>query len=201
MELLAIGRAIDDSFSKKEKWTEKEMSLYELLCNKLQKYKHRAVAYRNYSSDGNEIINNMNEQHWYEECKNKPLIEALVRNMEVEEYESEKGRLFLKIRFTQRHPFYFVVDCTKNIEYTKYFVYLEKDNTKGYIAYYNTVTNKMRELPEYDKISTISNIDRYDLIHLVAELLHFYDSRKITSKVQMGENYPVTIQYLASVTS
>lgn len=201
MELMAINRAIDETFGKKENWTQREMDLYELFCNKLNKYKARAVAYKNYSGDRKEIIKNIEEQPWYDNCKNKSIINELINAMEVLEYDVGDDILVLKIRFNVAHPFLLIVNCQHNIDFTKYYIYLERAENKGYITYLNSVTHKAKELPEYNKINNICNIDRYDLIHITSELLHFYDSRGLTKGLHMGKNYPVTLQYLASVTS
>lgn len=206
---MALNRAIDETFGKSVNWTKKEMDLYELLCAKLHKYKPRAMAYKNYSGDCKEILRNIMDRTWWDSCKNKHFVQTLIENMEVLHYECERGQFILNIKFNIRHVCFLKINYNKTEDYTKYYIYLQKEDTqdddtssvKGYVAYLNTVTNHARELPEYDIIAGICNIDRYDLIHFVSELLHFYDTRKVTAKAIMGINYPVSIQYLASVTS
>lgn len=192
-----ISDAIDTILSKE--WTEKERGFYQMLLGKVSQYRDmyrdttpRVSLSQTHPSAISDILQNIREQPLYHKCRHREELERIVQSLVVMELEDSPEEFKLKLQLNPgRH---FIAQWTP----TRYRVHFENTHIHGYIAYYNSVTQKKRHLPEYTELEQVlPGLDRVEIIHLATELLAYFDVNGRTSKTPLGVAYPISLPELA----
>ena len=202
--LAKIEDNIDMLLDKQVSWTNKEADFYQMLVSKLEKYKDKYTWYKQSIIDKPIILSNIRKQKWLEKSRHKSSILRMIEHMDIIQCsfvnKSSETRLKLNILFADR-GFTFHIKYHRNITGLKYYIYFEsiRDKSRGYVTYLNSDKPDNRKLPEYPEIQKVvrHKLDRFDIVHLSSEIMHYYDSTKEMSRAYMGDNYETSLSYLA----
>ena len=203
-----IEEAIDDVLGGTRGWSKKEFDFYKLLVDKVREYGPRIQSYKFNSEDKEALIDNFKRQPWLEKSKHQSRLLKMIREIDIVDYQfnsdSKENKLCIRINFDKGFSYNLYFHRTRrSLQYHIYFQN-EAENERGYICYLDTTTESGNELklPEYRKIKGIISsrgLDNYDIIHLSAEIMSYYDSSGEMSSANIGKKYPVTLVYLSTI--
>jgi len=198
-----VEQSIDD-FLSQEIWNDNHLKFYEMLLRTAKKYSKNAYSYKNYSNDNRDIINNIQEQPWFQISKNQPKILHLLKNMHVQNIETDPAYV---VRLNFNNNLWFVIEYLdrqrKGKREVKYRVsFCDNMDDHAYICYYSSQHLRSRKLPEYERLEQyLTGLTRYDIIMLSNELVIYYDCDHHLSKIPMGHDYPLPLKKLALETT
>jgi hypothetical protein len=168
-------------------------------------YKSKSKSYILSSNDRNEILENISKQEWFQKSKHPSIINSILITLEVENDEyitnNLETKFKLRLKFTD---FTFNVNYHRNNSFLKYFVFFENSKLKGHVCYIDSTLTEDQQnikLPEYDLIQSIINkrmIDKFDILHITAELIMYYDEKEEVRNAHIGIKYPISLVYLAN---
>jgi hypothetical protein len=202
--LSKIDSSIDKLLDKQVSWTCKESEFYDMLIKKIEKYKEKNQWYKQSSIDKPIILSNIKQQKWLEKSRHNSSIQRMIEHMDIIECsfinKSTETKLRLNILFADR-GFSFHIKYQRNMKGLKYYIYFESIKTKnrGYVTYLNSDKEMHKKLPEYPEILGVvgHKLDRFDIVHLSSEIMHYYDAGKEITKAYMGDDYEISLSYLA----
>ncbi len=199
-----IEQGIDNILNKDICWTKKEADFYNMLISKLEKYNEKYKWYKQSFVDKPIILSNIKKQRWLEKSRHKSSIQRMIEHMDIIQCDfvnkTNETKLIVKISFADR-GFLFHIKYHRSLSGLKYYIFFEspKTSSRGYVTYLNSDKPSEKKLPEYPEILKVVShkLDRFEIVHLSSELMRYYDSTKEITKAYMGDNYEISLSYLA----
>lgn len=224
MSMLQNVSASIDHLLDKQPWTTKEIEFYEMLVNKVARYrrqqqppKEKGQLQKSKLEECREAIwKNIQEQPLFAKCRHRDILKKYIGGLEIEEIaemEDPYYRYNLKVKLGDSAA-KFVVEFLHKVEprptgekgslereHVKYRVSFHgADGVHGYVTYYSP-DGKPRHLPEYNKLSEIlPELDRVEIVHLATELVSYFDAHGIIAETPIGVRYPISLVELAKQT-
>ena len=194
-----------DKILRKTNWNSREYHLYQALLRNVQQYRDRAEIYE-LNRDKIPIIENVKERQWYLDSNHQPLIKSLLENMSIRKYQIQGQP---PRSFVVELSIYFYNQYRLNLWYRRdtileFYTYLESLNAgvqrRGYIANNAPQSNPNSKgcLPEFDQIYEIMKltpleITKRELLHLVGEIIIYFDETQTIMETPLGETVNVTL--------
>lgn len=153
-----------------DEWNQKESRLYNLLCNKVEKYRE-VYNKAQYRLDERDIKNNVRKMKWYEESPYKKTIDWCLDQLKIKSYQkSEKTKDFKVImKFTEVKVFVCILFKNEQFQFK-----LKNPNMEGELSIKNMPTVAKvfgidDSIPlKHKKLATI------DIIKMMEEIGLFY---------------------------